>query len=168
MCSPTHSASPVPPGTPSPAWPNERPWPDPLTRHHPPRMSTPPARAPGRTRESVLQRALLRGVLAVVRRPWTTLIASAVLVALGTGLATSRLTISTDQNKQFSAKVPFFRDYLDFVEKFPENEAAYVVVQSTDPAHPPPVERWTAVADAIAGRVATLTAYVRSVDAKVP
>jgi predicted RND superfamily exporter protein len=133
-------------------------------------MSTPPERAAAKSwgKESKFQRALLRGVLAVVRRPWTTLIIAAVFVAVGVGLARWRLSISTDQNKQFSAKVPFFRDYLDFIEKFPENEAAYIVIQSKDPAHTPPVERWTSVADAIAGRVGTLTGYIRSVDARVP
>jgi hypothetical protein len=32
----------------------------------------------------------------------------------------------------FNPRVPFFRDYLSFVERFPENDAIYVVIQARD------------------------------------
>ncbi len=58
------------------------------------------------------------------------------LVALITCVvyAKSRLDISTDQNDLFSHKVGFFRNYLDFIDKFPENEAIYVIVRPVN--HP--------------------------------
>src|SRR5207244_3662982 len=83
-------------------------------------------------------------------------------------LAVWKLEISTDQNKLFDPNVQFFKDYLAFNEKFPENEAIYVLIQAKDPNHPPAVGRWTAIANAIAERVRGLTKYVKSVDSKVP
>lgn len=82
-------------------------------------------------------------------------------------LAAMRLNISADQNKLFDPRAPFFRDYLNFVKAFPENEAIYVVVQAKAGENPP-VSRWTAAADAIAAKLRTLPRYVRSVDAHVP
>ena len=61
-----------------------------------------------------------------------------------------------------------FRDYLDFIDKFPENEAIYVIVRPSDQKNIPPVARWTAVADAIADRLRQLPQYVQSVDSRVP
>src|SRR3954463_10491303 len=98
----------------------------------------------------IVHRGILIGVLAIVARPKTSLFVSAIVLAICVGAAAMRLNISTDQNKLFDPKVAFFKDYLRFVELFPENEAIYVVVQARDPKSPPPaVKRWTALADAI-------------------
>ena len=53
-----------------------------------------------------------RFVLWVVSRPRTTLAITLLVAAASVALAVARLRISTDQDKLFSAKVPFFRDYL--------------------------------------------------------
>jgi len=107
-------------------------------------------------------------VLSVVRRPRLTLVVAGAVLAACVAFAAARLTISTDQNKLFDPNVPFFRDYLHFTRLFPENEAIYVLVEPKDAGHPPPVERWTALADAIATRLRGLTRHVKLVDAKVP
>ena len=57
------------------------------------------------------------------RHPLRSLIVAGVVLAGCVTLAMTRLDISSDQNKLFSTKVKFFRDYLEFDEKFPENEA---------------------------------------------
>src|SRR5688572_17647193 len=117
-----------------------------------------------------IQRQLVRAILGVIQRPRLTLaIAGVALLACAT-LAYFRLEISTDQNKLFSPKVKFFADYLKFDRKFPENEAVYVVIERADrSAPPPPLNRWTAAADAIAARVSALgPQHVLAVDARVP
>ena len=115
-----------------------------------------------------LQRRLLIFVLAVIRHPRITLLLALLAVAGCTIFAKLRLNISTDQNKLFSADVPFFHDYLSFIHKFPENEAIYIVLQANDPNHPPAVKRWTAAADAIANRLREMPNDVRAVDDRVP
>src|SRR5262249_50196067 len=109
-------------------------------------------------------------VLCVVRRPRLTLLIAGLLVAACAGLAAQRLTISTDQNELFSPRAPFFRDYLGFVGQFPENEALYALLEPANPAHRGtiPVQRWTAAADAIAAKVASLGHAVHSVDRRIP
>jgi hypothetical protein len=114
------------------------------------------------------QRRLLIGVLAIVARPRLTLICSLIALIGCVVLAGRRLNISTDQNDLFSHDVGFFRDYLTFIEKFPENEAIYVIVRPRDASKMPPVERWTAAADAIADRLRQMPQYVQSVDCRVP
>jgi predicted RND superfamily exporter protein len=114
------------------------------------------------------QRRLLIAVLAVVARPRLTLIV-ALIALIGCILFTrERLDISTDQNDLFSHNVGFFRDYLDFIAKFPENEAIYVIVRPSDPAKIPAVQRWASVADAIADRLRRLPQYVQAADDRVP
>src|SRR4051812_28804326 len=116
----------------------------------------------------IVQRRIVRAVLAVVEHPKLTLvIAGAVLVACA-ALAYFRLNISTDTNKLFSPKVKFFADYLEYNKKFPENEAIYVIVEPRDPKGSPPVPRWTAAADAVVDRLKRLPAHVASVHARVP
>src|SRR3954464_7890172 len=115
-----------------------------------------------------VQRLILKGVLTVVARPRLTLAVAGLLVAASTAWASFRLPISTDQNKLFSEDVPFFRDYLAFVEKFPENEAAYVVIEPRDPANPPPNDRWTAAADAVVARLGRMPDVVKTAPARVP
>lgn len=107
-------------------------------------------------------------VLRVVAHPRLTLAIAGAMVAACALLAAARLHISTNQNKLFDPNVPFFRDYLHFIELFPENEAIYIVIEAKDPAHPPAVRRWTALADAITERLRALGPYVQSVDSKVP
>ncbi|MFA6044591.1 MAG: MMPL family transporter [Phycisphaerales bacterium] len=113
-----------------------------------------------------LQRVLQRLVLACVEWPRVTLVVAALLVGACSLLAATKLNISTDQNKQFSPRVPFFRDYLDFIAKFPENEAIYVVVQAKGGVSPP-VAEWGALAEEIAAGCRGLGKYVRSVDYRV-
>lgn len=110
--------------------------------------------------------ALQQLALHCVAWPRLTLVLAGVLVAICAGMAATRLEISTDQNKQFSSKVPFFHDYLDFIAKFPENEAIYVIVQAKQDASPS-VAQWGEVADAIAAGCRGLTKYVKSVDHRV-
>src|SRR4051795_467978 len=109
----------------------------------------------------LVQRSILKGVLGGVARPKVTLAVAGLLVAASAGWAYFRLPISTDQNKLFSGDVPFFRDYLAFIQKFPENEAAYVVIEPVDPANPPPNARWAALADAIVDRLNRIPDAVR-------
>src|SRR5690348_2412284 len=100
-----------------------------------------------------LERQILLAVLAIVAHPVRALLVAGVMLALCGALALSRLDISSDQNKLFSTKVKFFRDYIDFDDKFPENEAVYVVVEAIHPSDPPPVLRWIALAHAISESV---------------
>jgi len=90
-----------------------------------------------------LHRPLLVAVLNFVARPWLTLISAAIVVVACVVLAMLRLNISTDQNKLFDPDAPFFHDYLRYIEKFPENEAIYVLIEPNDAAMSPPVKRWT-------------------------
>jgi predicted RND superfamily exporter protein len=115
-----------------------------------------------------IQRRLLCGVVTIVRWPRLTLLICALVLAACTGLAAWKLQISTDQNRLFSPKVPFFRDYLAFIQKFPENEAIYILLEPRDPAHPPPVSRWTDAADAVADRLRKIPEHVQSVDERIP
>ncbi len=115
-----------------------------------------------------IQRRVLKAVLYVVSFPKLTLAISALVLAASVTLAVSRLTISTDENKLFSSNVGFFKNYLDFIKKFPENEAIYVLVQSKDASHPPEATRWTRLADAITERLRQMPEYVLAVDSHVP
>ncbi|QOV89409.1 MMPL family transporter [Humisphaera borealis] len=110
----------------------------------------------------------LQIVLTVVTRPRLTLVVAGLLLFTGVLLGVFRLPLSSDQNKLFSRDVPFFRQYLQFVEKFPENEAVYVVVEAADASPPPVTGRWTAAADAIAAKLRAMPEVVRRVYARVP
>src|SRR3954464_202223 len=116
----------------------------------------------------LIHRPLLIFVLHVVKHPRRVLSIAIVIVALCALLAAWKLNISSDQNKLFDPNVKFFRDFLSFTQRFPENEATYIIIEPIDRTHPPPVARWTAIADAIAARLKTMPQYVKSVDAKVP
>jgi predicted RND superfamily exporter protein len=119
-------------------------------------------------RTSGLQHRLIAFVFLVVRHPRRTLGLALLGVAAAVALAWFRLDVSTDQDQLFSSTVPFFRDYLAFTKAFPENQAGYVIIQDRDPAHPPPADRWEAVADAIAAKLAADPANVKSVEGHVP
>lgn len=107
-------------------------------------------------------------VLCVVSRPVLTLVVAGLLIAASVVGAVGFLEVSTDQNKQFSERAPFFRAYLDFIEKFPENEAVYVVVERAAEGPAPAVERWAAAADAIEGALRAIPQHVVKVQARVP
>ncbi|HEY7117826.1 MAG TPA: MMPL family transporter, partial [Tepidisphaeraceae bacterium] len=111
---------------------------------------------------------ILRFVLLVVTHPRLTLAVTLLLAGVSVALAVWRLDISSDQNKLFSEDVPFFRDFLEFDRKFPENEAAYVLIRARGDEKSVPITRWTGAADAIAKRLSALTQYVHSVDARIP
>ncbi len=115
-----------------------------------------------------IRRQIQKSALVVVSRPKTTLATAAAILIASIALATSQLTLSTDQNKLFSSNVPFFHDYLDYITKFPENEAIYVIIEPTRPDQPPPVTRWTALADRIGFRLAALPHSVKTVETRVP
>lgn len=114
----------------------------------------------------LVQRRLMMAVLTFVRYPKLTLGVAGVVLAGCIALAVMGLSISTDQNKLFSPKVRFFADYLQFVEKFPENEAIYILIEPADAGDSPPVKRWTGLADAIGAKLRTLD-VVDSVEVRV-
>ncbi|MGD0137520.1 MAG: MMPL family transporter [Tepidisphaeraceae bacterium] len=100
-----------------------------------------------------LYRRILIAVLAIVSHPWTTLAVVLVTAAACGGAAIAWLTVSTDQNQLFSSKPWFFHDYLQFISRFRENEAVYVVIEPRDFASTPPIARWTAAADRVTERL---------------
>ena len=83
-----------------------------------------------------------------------------ITVAACVGATLCWLTISTDQNKLFSSKPWFFHDYLEFIHRFPENEAVYIVIEPEHPDDHPPILRWTAAADHITERLRGLKEVV--------
>jgi predicted RND superfamily exporter protein len=120
-----------------------------------------------------IQRRVLTMVLRVVERPRLSLAIAGLALAVCVGMALVRLRVSTDQDKLFAADVPFFHNYLDFVDKFPENEAIFCVIEpKIDPKTgreiPQSVAQWTGLADAIVHRLSTMGKYVKSAEAKVP
>lgn len=116
-----------------------------------------------------IQRRILKSVMVVVAWPKVTLVLAGLVLGLCLLLAGTKLGISTDQNKLFSRERVFFRDYTDFIEKFPENEAVYVVVEArAGTPSPPRLERWTGIADGIAAKLRTMPKHVRLVQEKVP
>lgn len=115
-----------------------------------------------------IQRRLLKYVLAVVTHPWLTLVIVLLVVAASATLAITRLTISTDQNKLFAPKVWFFQEYLQYIHRFPENEAVYVVIEPRDPNAKPSIDRWTAAADQITQHLRQIKQYVFAAYCKVP
>ncbi len=117
-------------------------------------------------RRGGLRRVLLRAVLWVVANPGVTLLASVAVLAGCIVAARLGLEVSTDQNKQFSDRNPVFRQYLEFIDKFPENEAAYVLVEARG-QEKPPVRRWVQAAEAIATRLRGLDKHVRLMEHRV-
>ena len=82
--------------------------------------------------------------------------------------ANTNLGLSTNQDELFSSKVAFFNNYIHFTADFPENQASYVMIESADPLHLPPVQRWIAIADAITERLQKDTDSVKAVDSHIP
>ncbi len=113
-------------------------------------------------------RPVLRLVFTVVSHPRITLALTSALTAACILLAIARLAISADQNKLFSSKVQFFHDFIEFEKRFPENQAVYILIEPRDAkSAPPPLERWTAAAEAVAAKLRTVTTYVQSVDQRI-
>lgn len=108
--------------------------------------------------------------MAVVARPRITLVIAGLALVVAVILAYFKLPVSTDQNKLFSRQRTFFGDYVDFIDKFPENEAIYVVVESQGGVKNdhPRLERWTGIADAIAARLRRMPQHIRLVQEKTP
>jgi len=115
-----------------------------------------------------VNRQILNIVIRLLRKPKFVLSIALILAGVSVVCAFRWLTISTDENKLFSPDVTFFHQYLTFINEFPENEAAYVVLQPRDPAHPPPVRRWIQAADAITAALEALPNDVGSVDSHIP
>jgi uncharacterized protein len=114
----------------------------------------------------VIQKRLLKIVLTVVSYPRTTLLVCGIVLAGCVILALTRLQSSADEDKLFSPAVPFFKAFLDFEEKFPENEALYVLLEPSNPAAPPVLGRWTRLADKITDRLNLLHPYVKHARAR--
>jgi uncharacterized protein len=117
---------------------------------------------------SSLQRRLLGIVLRVVRYPKLTLLICALALAGCVTLAFFRLSIDTDQDKLFSPNVPFFKAFLEYEDKFPENEALYIVVDRIDRSKDAPIARWTSLADGITARLSKLDKIVEHVECRTP
>src|SRR5580658_3754458 len=115
-----------------------------------------------------LERRLLTGVLFVARHPRLTLGVVTLTLAAAVLVSVSLLTISTDQNQLFSPKVWFFASYLDFIHKFPENEAVYIVIEPRTEFGRPTLDRWEAVADAVTNRLNSMPDTVRLAVCRVP
>jgi predicted RND superfamily exporter protein len=114
----------------------------------------------------VIQHWLLTSVLRVVKYPRRTLVICGIILVACVLLALTRLSIDTDQDKLFSPQVAFFKTYIEYENKFPENEALYVLIQPTDKSHVPPLARWSALADRIAARIGTLKSVVEHVEGR--
>src|SRR5437667_7053890 len=118
----------------------------------------------------LIHRPLLVGVLHVVKYPRRVLLVAGLALAACIGLAMWKLNIATDQNRLFDPNVQFFRDYLSFIERFPENEAIYIIVEPAAQRSNQsiPVARWTEIADRLTARLSEMTQFVKSVDSRVP
>ena len=98
-------------------------------------------------------RRLPCGRLGVVAHPQVVLVAG--IVWQRAGSSCRRLhDLHATRTSSFPTSVPFFRDWLEFDDKFPENDALYVVDRADqDPTPPAAGRRWTAAADAITARL---------------
>lgn len=115
-----------------------------------------------------IHRRVLKDTLRLTRYPRVVLGIALLLAGISAFLACTRLRISTDQNKLFSSHVKFFHQYLQFIKRFPENEAAYVVIKARDPKHPPASNQWIKAANAITDALKNMPDYVKSVDSHIP
>jgi predicted RND superfamily exporter protein len=116
---------------------------------------------------SRFQRLILGFVGKVVRWPKLTLLFCVIGLVVAAVGAKLFLPISTDTNDLVNPKLPFFADYLRFIDRFPENEAIYITLQAKDEQHPPEAARWGGAADAVAGAVGQLHDAVGSVEWRV-
>ncbi len=100
-----------------------------------------------------IQLWLVKGVLWVVRHPWVTVGVCALMLVGAVVYAWMGLSLSTDENALLTPDLPFFKDYLRFDAKFPENEAFVAVAWPKDYAHPPLAKRWIGLADEIQAKL---------------
>jgi len=120
-----------------------------------------------RTHKFDFYKHLVRLALGVARRPVLTLVISALVLTVCVYLAVTRLEQTADQNELFNPKSPFFRDYLDYVQKFPENEAVFVVIRPRA-ATGIPGARWMELSERITQKLTDLKQHVVSVQNRVP
>lgn len=120
------------------------------------------------SRLSGFHRLLLLWMLWVVDHPRKTLVLVFIILLTCIAMALSNLGLSTNQDELFSSDVKFFHDYIDFTQDFPENQASYVMIEAVDSKHPPAVQEWTAIADAITDQLKKDTDDVKAVDSHVP
>jgi predicted RND superfamily exporter protein len=116
----------------------------------------------------LVQRLLVKGVLRVVAHPKLTLGLSCLLLIIGVGSAKLWLHVSSDQNELFSPRVKFFHDWLDFNEKFPENQATYVVIEPAKLSEPPALSQWVAINEKITRRLQGMQDRVEQVVSQLP
>ena len=107
-------------------------------------------------------------MLWVVRYPKLVLVGALAALLACIIFANLKLGLSTNQDELFSSKVAFFKDYINFTQNFPENQASYVLIEPADPAHPPAVDRWVAFAESMTDGLRKDTANVKAVDSHVP
>ena len=119
-------------------------------------------------RHNRFHRRLLLTMLWVVDHPKKVLALSIVALIACIAYALVNLGLSTNQDELFSSNVKFFSDYINFTKDFPENQASYVMIEAVDPAHPPAVSQWTAIADAITDRLKKDPDDVKAVDSHIP
>jgi len=100
-----------------------------------------------------VQRRLVKLVVRVVAFPKTTVAICLLLLAASVIYAWTSLSLSTDENALLTPDLPFFKDYLRFDAKFPENESFVVVVEPRDYTHLPLAKRWIGLADAIKAKL---------------
>ncbi len=116
---------------------------------------------------ALVQRRILKSVLAVVNHPRITLAVVFATVLICVVAACTLLTISTDQNKLFSSKPWFFHEYLEYIKRFRENEAMYVVIEPIDAKAHIPVTRWAAAADHVTERLRGMSEVI-SASSRIP
>jgi predicted RND superfamily exporter protein len=114
-----------------------------------------------------VQRLLVKAVMRVVCHPKITVAVCAVLLLASAVFAKIHLSLSTDQNALLTPELPFFKAYLRYDSQFPENESFVVIVEPRDYAHPPPAQRWIALADKITANLRALTGDVQRVESHV-
>ena len=82
--------------------------------------------------------------------------------ASSSGAATPPLHFHRSGQAFFGKRSLFFHDFVEYERQFPENDATYVVIEPVNANPEPPVERWTALADAIDRRLHDMKRYVTS------
>ena len=124
-------------------------------------------------------------MLWVVRHPKTTLGIAGAVLAAAVACSLLFLSISTDTDKLVDPELPFFQKYMRFDEKFPENDAAYILVRTASQrmiramrmrrithtmwdVQQSKVDDWVTIADRIADRLRHLPTAVEKVEEKFP
>ena len=115
-----------------------------------------------------LQRRIRHSVLHVVAHPRLTLLLAGILLVASIVLARWKLGISSDESRLFSTKVKHYREFIDFEDKFPENDALYVIIEPLSQKKIPPIARWIALADEITEKLRAMPAVVEAVESHVP